>query len=78
MVLHGGKDLHGRILTIMRKSWLKGTVVDDWRDAVVVPIPKKGDLHDCDNWRGISLLDVVGKLLARACPYSAGPPQSYR
>eukprot|EP00117_Sycon_ciliatum_P039014 scpid35652/ scgid3339/ Craniofacial development protein 2; p97 bucentaur protein len=65
MVLHGGKDLHSRILTIMRKSWLEGTVVDDWRDAVVVPIPKKGDLHHCDNWRGISLLDVVGKLLAR-------------
>ena len=31
----------------------------------MVPIPKKGDLHFCDNWCGISLLDVVGKLLAR-------------
>ena len=40
-------------------------MVEDWRDAVVVPIPKKGDLRSCDNWRGISLLDVVGKLLAR-------------
>ena len=28
-------------------------------------IPKKGDLSVCDNWRGISLLDVFGKLLAR-------------
>ena len=49
MVLHIGKDLHSRILTIMRKSWLEGTLVDDWCDAVVVPIPKKGDLHHCDN-----------------------------
>ena len=39
-------------------------MVSDWRDAVVVPIPKKGDLGLCDN-RGISLLDVVGKVLAR-------------
>ena len=23
----------------------------DWRDAVVVPIPKNGDLKLCDNWR---------------------------
>ena len=32
---------------------------------MVVPIPKKGDLRLCDNWRGISLLDVAGKVLAR-------------
>ncbi len=31
----------------------------DWSDAVLVPIPKKGDLTQCDNWRGIALLDVV-------------------
>ena len=49
MVLHIGKDLHSRILTIMRKSLHEGTVVDDWCDAVVVPIRKKGDLHHCDN-----------------------------
>ena len=34
-------------------------------DAVLVPIPKKGDLSSCDNWRGIALLDVVGKVVAR-------------
>ena len=30
-----------------------------------MPIPKKGDLSVCDNWRGISLLDVMGKLFVR-------------
>ena len=40
-------------------------VVSDWRDAEVVPIPKEGDLHDYDNWRGISLLDIAGKVFAR-------------
>jgi len=33
-------------------------VFKDWRDALIVPVPKKGDLLSCDNWRGISLLDV--------------------
>ena len=37
----------------------------DWKDAGIVPIPKKGDLRDCNNCRGISLLDVVGKLFGR-------------
>ena len=35
----------------------------DWCDAVLVPIPKKGDLSSCDKWRGIALLDVVGKVV---------------
>ena len=34
-------------------------------DEILVPIQKKGNLHSCDNWRGIALLDVVGKLVAR-------------
>lgn len=37
----------------------------DWTDAILVPIPKKGDMKRCDNWRGIALLVVVGKLIAR-------------
>ena len=32
---------------------------------MVVPILKKGDLKQCDHWHGISLLDVVGKVLGR-------------
>ena len=32
---------------------------------MIVPIPKKGDLNVCDNWRGISLLDLGGKLFAK-------------
>ena len=44
---------------------MAGVVVRDWKDAEIVPIPKKGDLRDCNNWRGISLLDIVGKLLGR-------------
>ena len=45
--------------------WERGSVVSDWRDAEIVPIPKKGDLRIRDNWCGISLLDVVGKLFTR-------------
>ena len=37
----------------------------DWKDAVVVPIRKKGNLQMCDKWRDISLLDVIGKVFAR-------------
>ena len=31
----------------------------------MVPIHKKGDMKSCDNWRGISLLEVTGKVFGR-------------
>ena len=48
-----------RLLKLMKEVWKVGYVVQDWKDAEIVPIPKKGDLRNCDDWRGISLLDVV-------------------
>ena len=53
------------MLDLVRTSWKEKRVPKDWSDTVLVPIPKKGDLHKCDNWRGMALLDVVAKVLAR-------------
>ena len=36
-----------------------------WKNAVIVPVYKMGSRLDCTNFRGISLLSVVGKLFAR-------------
>ena len=37
----------------------------EWADAILIPIPKKRNLRSSDNWRGIALLDIVGKLATR-------------
>jgi hypothetical protein len=39
----------------------KGIFPSQWSKAIMVPIHKKGSLHDVDNYRGISLLNVVSK-----------------
>ena len=39
-----------------------GTFPLGWSEAVIQPIHKKGDINSPDNYRGISLLNVSGKL----------------
>ena len=53
------------LLDLVQTAWKESEVPKDWSDALLVPIPKKGNLSKCDNWRGIALLDVVGKVVAR-------------
>ena len=55
----------GMIMDLVRSTWEEKCVPQEWVDAVLIPIPTKGNLHRCDNWRGIALLEVVGKVVAR-------------
>ena len=53
------------ILKLCNKAFMEGIVQRDWRRAVIVPLYKgKGDKGNCRNYRGISLLSVVGKIYA--------------
>ena len=52
-------------LDLILSAWQEKCVPRNWADAVLIPIPKKGDLTYCANWRGISLLEVCGKVLAK-------------
>lgn len=50
----------------MVKCWSEGAVPQDMRDAKIVTLFKnKGERSDCNNYRGISLLSIVGKVIAR-------------
>ena len=51
---------------ILCLCWSEGAVPQDMRDANIVTLYKnKGDRSDCNSYRGISLLSIVGKLFAR-------------
>jgi hypothetical protein len=37
----------------------------DWKEGIIVKVAKKGDLGNCNNWRGINLLNVISKVFYR-------------
>lgn len=48
---------------LLSKVWESGEIPNDWLTSTVVSIPKTGDLTDMNNYRGISLMPVMSKLL---------------
>ena len=45
--------------------WETEEIPKEWKDAIIVPFFKKGRRKDCENYRGISLLSIAEKILAR-------------
>ena len=47
-------ELSFGLATIFNKSLETGYLTNDWRDAIVTPIYKKGDKHSSENYRPVS------------------------
>ena len=63
---HGGEELLQQLTNLFTQIWNENSVPQDFKDALIVHIYKrKGDRACCDNHRGISLLSIAGKVLAR-------------
>ena len=62
----GGKAMVAKLTELLQQSWEAGTVPQDFKDANIIHLYKnKGDRASCDNHRGISLLSIAGKIMAR-------------
>ena len=63
---HGGTALHSKLLELLVLCWEKSKLPQDFRDAVIITLYKnKGEKSNCSNYRGITLLSIAGKILAR-------------
>ena len=56
-----------RLLPIIHKIcnlvWKTRTWPSQWTKSIIVPLPKKGDLQDCSNYRTIRLISHPSKVL---------------
>ena len=66
MLKHLGACSRAVLLKIFNHSWIKGVAPAVWKEAIVIPVSKKGkDRKNPRSYRPISLLSCVGKLLER-------------
>ncbi|XP_047033011.1 uncharacterized protein LOC124639612 [Helicoverpa zea] len=50
---------------LLQNIWSAEELPDDWNKGLLITVPKKGDLSECGNWRGITLLSTPSKVLCQ-------------
>jgi hypothetical protein len=66
--------LTSAIHKLINSIWNKEEFPDQWKESIILPIHKKSDKTECNNYRGISLLSTSYKIvsniiLSRLSPY---------
>ena len=66
MLSLGGEESICWLKSIFDSIWETELVPDDWQSQLLVPLHKKGSRTICNNYRGIALLSIPGKVFAKA------------
>ena len=59
MLEAGGETVIQLMCGLCNQVLESDVVPNDWKDWTIVCIPQKGN---CDNWRGVALLSILGKV----------------
>jgi hypothetical protein len=53
------------LLPLFQDIWQKEKFLKEWKEGIVRKVPKKGDLSQSINWRGVTLLVVISKMFSK-------------
>ena len=62
-LIYSGENVVTLLHKLCCKIWNKEIWPEDWCIAECIPIPKKGDLLDCKNYRTVALISHASKIL---------------
>lgn len=65
LLKNGGEELANVIYEIVVKVFNNEEIPEEWLEGIIVPLHKKGDKLNCENYRGIALLNVAYKVFSR-------------
>jgi sorting nexin-29 len=58
-IKNGGLTLKQKIYKLIVKIWQQERIPCQWSEGILCPVYKKGDRKQCNNYRGISLLNIT-------------------
>ena len=64
-IKQGGKSLTRSLTSLFNVFKNMNKIPEEWKQGIVIPIPKSGDLKDLNNYRGITLNSCVSKLYSK-------------
>ena len=64
MFIDGIHVLSPLLVNMFYHIFESGTYPQEWLKGIIVPIPKKDDLTDANNYRGITIMSVFAKLFS--------------
>jgi hypothetical protein len=53
------------ITKICNNIWITGKWPEDWKSSVFIPLFKKGDMKECENYRTIAMISHISKILLK-------------
>ena len=65
LVQAGGEDVTTVLTTICYEIWQTGEWLSPWTQSLVITLPEKGNLHQCQNYRTISFISHPSKVMLK-------------
>ena len=62
LLKHAGETVAEELTYLFNLIWQSEDAPGDWRRGTIVTLPKKGNISDCNNWRGTTLHSIPGKV----------------
>jgi len=83
LIKAGGRTICSAIHKLIIPIWNKEELSEEWKESITVPIYKKGDKTDCNNYKGLSLWPTTYKffsniLLSRLIAYAEEVIQNHQ
>ena len=65
LIKNGGLELYKYLHKLILNIWKYEKIPEEWTEAIIMPLFKKGDKQECSNYRGISLLNTAYKIFSK-------------
>ena len=62
-----GRTIYLEIYKLIISIWKKEKLPEEWKESILVPIHKKGDKTDCNNYRAYHFCQPLTKFYPTSC-----------